>query len=106
MSVTACDDMPSLNAALAAAGDKLVVIDFHATWCGPCRRIAPFIQTLANSTPEVVFLKVDVDNNSEAAQKYEIEAMPTFLFIKGGEVLEKVMGASEEKIGAAIQARK
>jgi thioredoxin 1 len=73
--------------------------DFSATWCGPCRMIAPIFKELSDAFPNVVFLKVDVDENPETAAKYEVSAMPTFLFIKRGEVVDKVMGAN----AAALQ---
>jgi thioredoxin 1 len=78
----------------ASAEGKLVIIDFSATWCGPCRMIAPVFKELSDAFPNVVFLKVDVDENPETAAKYEVSAMPTFLFIKRGEVVDKVMGAN------------
>ena len=56
--------------------------------------IAPIFKELSDAFPNVVFLKVDVDENSETAAKYEVSAMPTFLFIKRGEVVDKVMGAN------------
>ena len=61
-------DKAAFDAALAAAGDKLVVVDFTATWCGPCQRIAPLFAQLAEENPDVVFVKVDVDENSEVSQ--------------------------------------
>ena len=66
--VAQLDDKAAWDAALAAAGDKLVVVDFTATWCGPCQRIAPLFAQLAEENPDVVFVKVDVDVNQEVAQ--------------------------------------
>eukprot|EP00752_Nemacystus_decipiens_P013430 g11893.t1 len=103
MTVTACDTPDALSAALSGAGSKLVVIDFHATWCGPCKRIAPFLVKLSETLDDVVFLKVDVDENSDASETYGIEAMPTFKFIKNGEVVETVTGADEASIEAAAR---
>ena len=77
-----CSDLNDLNAQLEAAGGKLVVIDFFATWCGPCKMIAPKIVEMDAEMNNVVFLKVDVDEAEDAAQEYNIQAMPTFLFIK------------------------
>merc|ERR1712223_1496403 len=73
-------DMGDLQSQLAAAGGKLVVIDFFATWCGPCKMIAPKIEQMAGEMVNVVFLKVDVDEAEDVAQEYNISAMPTFVF--------------------------
>merc|ERR1711998_316770 len=92
--------------ALTEAGDKLVVVDFTASWCGPCQRIAPVFTKLAEEMPDVVFVKVDVDENEETAQACGIQAMPTFQFYKGGAKLHEFSGASEDKIREAIAAHK
>jgi len=84
--------------AMTDAGEKLVVVDFTATWCGPCQRIAPVFVKLAEEMPEVVFVKVDVDENDEVAAACGISCMPTFQFFKKGEKLDEMSGASEEKI--------
>uniref|UniRef100_A0A3Q3KWN2 Thioredoxin-like n=1 Tax=Labrus bergylta TaxID=56723 RepID=A0A3Q3KWN2_9LABR len=71
---------------LKEAGDKLVVVDFTATWCGPCKRIGPkFVEE--SKKPEnqnVIFLKVDVDEAQDVSVHYEIRSMPTFQFYKNG----------------------
>ena len=87
---------------LADAGDKLVVVDFTATWCGPCQRIAPVFIKLAEEMPDVVFVKVDVDENEETAGACGIQAMPTFQYYKSGTKVHEFSGAAEEKIRAAI----
>ena len=88
--------------ALKDAGDKLVVVDFTATWCGPCQRIAPVFVKLAEEMPEVIFVKVDVDENEETSAACGISCMPTFQFYKGGEKVHEFSGASEEKIREAL----
>jgi thioredoxin 1 len=70
-----------------------VVIDFFATWCGPCKKIAPIFEQLAQVYPSIVFLKVDVDISGEVAEKFEIQAMPTFLFVKDGVIVKRIEGA-------------
>ncbi|BHF76737.1 thioredoxin trx1 [Sparganum proliferum] len=75
-----------------------LLVDFYATWCGPCKALAPKLDKLAEDTKDVVFLKVDVDECEELAQSYEITAMPTIIGFKNGTVLDKVVGANEEKI--------
>lgn len=87
-----------LKQELADAGEKLVVIDFYATWCGPCKIIAPKLEEMSGEMENVVFLKVDVDENEEAAQEYNISAMPTFIFIKNQEKVADLMGANVDKL--------
>jgi thioredoxin 1 len=70
-----------------------VVVDFFATWCGPCKKIAPAFEKLAEVYPTIVFLKVDVDESAELVDKYGIQAMPTFLFMKDGVVVKRIEGA-------------
>ena len=77
-----CKDLADLNGQLESAGDKLVVIDFFAVWCGPCKMIAPKIEEMSAAMKNVVFLKVDVDEAEDVAAEYEISAMPTFVFMK------------------------
>ena len=71
-----------------------VVIDFFATWCGPCKRIAPAFENLADKYyPTITFLKCDVDECQELVDQFQISAMPTFVFLKDGKVLTTVEGA-------------
>ncbi|KAF8790160.1 Thioredoxin-2 like protein [Argiope bruennichi] len=77
--VHAIADENDFNSQLEAAGDKLVVVDFHATWCGPCKMIAPFFQDLAEEFKDVVFLKVDVDEVEDVAGQYNVSSIPKFV---------------------------
>lgn len=70
----------------------LVVIDFFATWCGPCKKIAPVYEQFPKQYPNITFLKVDVDESPELVNTYDISAMPTFVFLKDGVVVKKVEG--------------
>ncbi|HOQ07073.1 MAG TPA: thioredoxin [Clostridiales bacterium] len=74
--------------------DKLVVVDFWAAWCGPCRAVAPIIEELAEEYEgKVVVGKVNVDEQNEISYRYRIMSIPTIMFFKGGQVVDKVVGA-------------
>ncbi len=71
-----------------------VLIDFWATWCGPCRMIAPFIDELANEYEgKAKICKLDVDNNQETAMNLGIRSIPTIVIFKGGEAVDRIIGA-------------
>uniref|UniRef100_A0A1L8DU52 Thioredoxin n=1 Tax=Nyssomyia neivai TaxID=330878 RepID=A0A1L8DU52_9DIPT len=92
-------DSADFDGKLESAKDLLVVVDFYAQWCGPCKMIAPKLEELANQYSEkALVLKVDVDECEELAMRYNISSMPTFLFIKNKEVVESFSGASGEKL--------
>ncbi|MEK6881787.1 MAG: thioredoxin [Nanoarchaeota archaeon] len=77
-------------------GHKLVVVDFFADWCMPCLMMAPVIEELAEDMKEVKFVKIDVDDNSELSEKYEIRSIPTLIFFKNGKMLDKIIGGMDE----------
>lgn len=81
---------------------KLMVVDFTASWCGPCKFIAPFLAELAKKIPSVTFLKVDVDELKSVATDWAVEAMPTFMFIKEGKIVDKVVGAKKDELQQTI----
>ena len=83
---------------IAQAGEKAVIIDFTASWCGPCQFIGPKFAAMAEEFPGIIFIKVDVDQCEETAQKCGISAMPTFQVFKGKEKVEELVGANEEKL--------
>ena len=74
-----------------------VLVDFWAEWCGPCKRIAPTIDALANEyNGKVMIGKLNVDENPAVAFKYQVKGIPTLLLFKGGQVVESVVGAAQK----------
>jgi len=86
---------------LEAAGEKLVVVDFFATWCGPCNKIAPKLEELAKQyTESAVVLKVNVDECEDIALEYQVNSMPTFVFIRNSDQIDTFTGANEERLSS------
>ncbi|MDR1683717.1 MAG: thioredoxin [Candidatus Symbiothrix sp.] len=80
-------------------GDKPVVVDFWAEWCGPCKMISPFVDALATEYEDkVVIGKVNVDENEDLSLEYGIRSIPTLLFFKGGQLVDKHVGAATKVI--------
>ena len=71
----------------------VVLVDFYATWCGPCKTTGPIIEQLAEEIKEVKFVKVDVDQNQELSSQYQVFSIPTFLIFKDGQVVNQFVGA-------------
>ena len=96
------------NFAELKAGNLPLVIDFWATWCGPCRMVAPIIEELAAKYDgKIVVGKCDVEDNEDLAAEFGIRNIPTILFFKNGEVVDKLIGAQskgrfEEKFEALL----
>ena len=88
--------------------DKLIVIYFTASWCGPCKEIKPFILEKISTNENVSFSIIDVDNDNyeDLCEDYSVNAMPTFLFFKNKQVVEKIVGGNKEKIEQLINDNK
>ena len=69
-----------------------VLVDFFATWCGPCTMLAPVLEQVADSKPEVKIVKVDVDEEPELATRYKVMSIPTLMVFEKGEVVKKSLG--------------
>ena len=84
----------TLVAAQVEGASELVLVDFGATWCGPCRMMEPTIEALATEyAGRVKVATVDADTNLQAVTRYNVRSLPTFLFFKGGQVVDQVIGA-------------
>lgn len=84
---------------LVMKSDKPVIVDFWAVWCAPCRMIGPLIEEIGKEYDgRVVVGKVDVDNNPGIASKFGIRNIPTVLYLKGGQILDKVVGAVPKQV--------
>ncbi|XP_020798165.1 thioredoxin-like protein 1 [Drosophila serrata] len=103
MSVRVINDESHFQAELTQAGVRLVVVDFTATWCGPCQRIAPIFEMFPNKYPKAIFLKVDVDKCQDTAAGQGVSAMPTFIFYRNRAKIDRIQGADINGLEAKIQ---
>ncbi|MCX7997000.1 MAG: thioredoxin [Patescibacteria group bacterium] len=71
----------------------LVLVDFFAEWCGPCKMVGPIIDELSKEMPDVTFVKVNVDNDPELASEYNVTSVPSFFIFKDGKVISQFVGA-------------
>lgn len=92
-------EINSQNFETLIADSKPVVVDFGATWCGPCQMVAPIIEELAGEYDgRVVIGKCDVDQDSDLPGRFNVRNIPTILFIKNGEVVSKLVGAQSKDV--------
>ena len=84
---------------LVLKSDKLVIVDFWATWCGPCKMIAPILKNIAKDYQgKVIVAKVDVDKNQAVSSRYNIQNLPTTMFFKNGQPVDQLVGALPKEV--------
>ena len=92
---------------LAASSEKTLLIDFYADWCGPCRMLSPIIEEVAAENNDVIFCKVNTDDEPDLTRSFGLDSIPALLFIKNGEVAAKSVGLiSKDELTRLIEANK
>jgi thioredoxin 1 len=91
------DDLASYS---KSKSSTLIVIDFKATWCGPCKAIKPFIEYLHESYPNVEFMEIDIEDEDRntIVSNFDIKKVPTFIFYKNGEVCNTLVGTNKDNL--------
>lgn len=83
----------SLNFDEIINGEKPVLLDFSAAWCGPCRMVAPILDEIADERSDIVVGKIDVDEEPELASAFHVSSIPLLVYLKNGEVVDQTLGA-------------
>ena len=78
--------------------DKPVLIDFFATWCGPCKMVSPVVDQIAAERPDIKVCKLDVDKNLDLARSFQVMIVPTLVAMKNGEIINKTVGAMPKAV--------
>lgn len=101
MSIT---DITDSNAESILGKQGVVIVDFHASWCMPCKMMAPAIEELSDELTKVVFVKADTEECPETTKKYKITAVPTLVILKNGEEINRLVGKrTKDEIDKAIR---
>jgi|TARA_B100001013_G_scaffold339129_1_gene260800 thioredoxin 1 len=89
-------DLDSLNFHDAISQNKLLLVDFWAEWCGPCKSMHPIFSRMAKKYDHVRFARVNVDNSQDVAREFNVQSIPTFIMFKNGQVTQQMVGAVGE----------
>ena len=96
---------PNINEFNELIKNEKVLVDFFATWCGPCKMLAPVFDTLSEELTDADFVKVDIDQSLELAQKFGITTVPTMMIFKDGKVVDTLVGfMPKDNLKAKVQA--
>ncbi|WP_294156273.1 thioredoxin [uncultured Clostridium sp.] len=71
---------------------RLVIVDFFATWCGPCKMLSPILETISKENKNVKIVRIDVDDNPKASNRYDIRSIPKLIFFKNGKEVDEILG--------------
>ncbi|KAG7981867.1 hypothetical protein I3843_04G019900 [Carya illinoinensis] len=85
------------------ASSQLMVIDFAASWCGPCKIMTPVVHAMSSTFTDVDFVKIDVDELPDVAEEFKVQAMPTFVLVKKGKEVDRVVGAKKDELQEKIE---
>jgi len=106
MSVIQVNNTTEFENYINITNKKYILVDFQAKWCKPCQKIAPRIEALSNKYPQILFLKVDINQIEELADRYNVSSIPAFFLFKKGNPIplyKPIIGADEKKIESIIQ---
>lgn len=104
MPVTKISENEAFAPFINSNAGKLIVIDFYADWCGPCKAIAPYVEELSNTYTNVAFAKVDIQECDTIAESYRVSGIPYFVLMKNGKMIGSITGAKKEELKNKIEA--
>jgi len=101
--ITEINSLDQYHGLLKQKNEELVVIQFSAEWCGPCRKMKPFVEKCSSDMKGTSFFYVDIDANTSIAEEADITSVPTFHLVRNGAVLNKLIGADPERLEETIK---
>lgn len=98
MPLQTLSDLEELDELMSSSPTALFILYFHASWCGPCKRVAPSFEALAEEFQKVFFISINVDRSEEISDEYKISSTPTFVFVKSSERVDIYLGTEEKAL--------